>query len=557
MIRHFDATCGAEPIDTLIVGSGPAGITLALELARRGAPSTLLESGGDGVTSAQKLAEAEIVDAKLHDDMRIAVARRFGGASNLWGGRAMPLDPVDFEPRAFSGAARWPIRHADIAPWYGVACAYAHCGAPVFRAPLDGVDAEEECFSMTSVERASNKPKFHKAHRAALAASPLIDVRLRATVVDLEFDESGRVVAALAVGPDGVRRRIVARRFVLAAGGLETTRLMLIAQRARPDAFGGVDGPLGRYYMGHLIGEIADVVFSDGRFDRAFDFHLDGAGSFVRRRLVPSATTQTRDGLPNICFWPVVPPIADPRHGSGALSAVALALSTPVIGRALIPEAIRVRHLGEGGLALAPHLRNVVVDAPRTAAFLTRFVRRRYLSEERIPGYFVRNRDHRYGLSYHSEQSPRPESRVTLSDRRDDFGAPRLRIDLRFHEDDAQAVARSHARLADWLTRKGIGRIEYRQPERDNAAAVMARAGHGTHQIGTTRMAATRREGVVDGDLACFDAPNLSIVSSSVFPTSGQANPTLSIVAFAARLAERLAREATAAPTLRRASAHA
>ena len=554
MIGEFDSTCGRTPIDTLIVGSGPAGVTLALELARRGAPCTLLESGADGVSAAQQLSDAEIVDPRLHDDMSVAVARRFGGASNLWGGRAVPLDPIDFAPRPFCGDARWPISYDDIAPWYETACRYAHCGAPVFEAPLDAPARASDAFSMVEIERASNKPKFQKAHRAALAATPLIDVRLRATVVDLDFAENGRVAAALVVGPDGARRRLPARRIVLAAGGLETTRLLLIARRGRPDAFGGPDGPLGRYYMGHLIGEIADVVFADGRYDRALDFIKDGAGSYVRRRFTPSAAEQTRHDLPNICFWPVVPPIADPRHGSGALSAVALALSTPVLRTALIPQAIRARHLG-GAIDWAPHLRNVVVDAPRTAAFLAQFVHRRYLAAQRIPGYFVRNDAHRYGLSYHSEQSPRAESRVTLSERGDALGTPRLRVDMRVHDDDARAVARAHERLAAWIAGAGVGRVEYRQPAAETAAAVMAKAGHGTHQIGTTRMGATRREGVVDGDLACFDAPNLYVASSSAFPTSGQANPTLSIVAFAARLAERLTRE-DGRLALTRASAH-
>jgi choline dehydrogenase-like flavoprotein len=556
MIRAFSAEADFGAIETCIIGSGPAGITLALELARLGRPSVMLESGVDAASAAQDLSRAEIVDPARHDDMSIAVARRFGGASNLWGGRSMPLDPVDFAPRAFCAGARWPIDHAAIAPWYETACRYTTCGAPTFDAPLPDVAVADDEFSFTSVERASNRPKFQKAHAAALAASPLIDIRLGATVVDLEFEESGVIAAALVAGPDGARHRILAQRFVIAAGGLETARLLMIAQRRRPDAFGGPDGPLGRYYMGHIIGEIADVTFADDRFDAAFDFLKDGAGSYVRRRFVPRAQLQDEHRLPNICFWPVVPPIADPRHGSGALSAVALALSTPVLGPALIPEAIRTRHLG-GAIDWAPHLRNVVTDGPRTAAFLTRFVRERYLSEQRIPGYFVRNRARRYGLSYHSEQSPRADSRVTLSDERDALGAPRLRIDLRFHREDAEAVVRAHDLLRDWVERAGVARIDYRQPPEANVEAVARRMSHGTHQIGTARMGVSRTEGVVDGDLRCFDAPNLYVASSAVFPTSGQANPTLSIVAFAARLADHLARDSAKIPMPTTASAHA
>ena len=112
-----------------------------------------------------------------------------------------------------------------------------------------------------------------------------------------------------------------------------------------------------------------------------------------------------RFDLPNVAFWPIAPPIADPRHRSGALSAVALALSIPPIGRMILPELIRLRHLG-GPIDWLAHTRNVAFDLPATTGFLAAFVRDRYFSRERIPGYFLRNRSRRYGLSYHAEQRP-------------------------------------------------------------------------------------------------------------------------------------------------------
>ncbi len=556
MIRDFAASAADTRHETCIVGSGPAGITLALELAARGRPSLILESGDKNANAAQDLSEAEIVDPAVHDDMSIAVARRFGGASNLWGGRCAPLDPCDFAPRPFTQGARWPIGYDDIAPYYARACRYAACGEPVFDAPMPGVSAISDDFAFETIERASNRPKMQKAHGRALAASPLVDIRLGATVVDFDIAENGAIEAAIVAGPDGLRRKVVADRFVIAAGGLESTRLLMIAQRRRPGLFGGAEGPLGRYYMGHIIGEIADIVFRDARFDEAFDILRDGRGSYTRRRFTPSLALQQAEGLPNICFWPVVPPIADPRHGSGALSAVALALSTPVLKDILLPEAIRIRHVG-APVGWAPHLRNVLSDAPRMAAFLTGFAWRRYVASERIPAYFVRNRAMRYGLSYHCEQSPRADSRVTLTDTTDRLGAPRLRVDLRFSREDAESVARAHEHLADWLQRSNIAEVRYRQPDAKNVDAVVARMSHGTHQIGTARMGATRADGIVDGNLRCFDAPNLFVASSAVFRTSGQANPTLSIIAFAVRLAEFLAAGSASAPDVRRETAHA
>ena len=397
--------------------------------------------------------------------------RRLGGTSNLWGGRCIPLDPVDFEPRPFVQGTRWPIGYDEIAPFYAAACRYATCGEAVFETPVPR-HADDVDMSLSKLERSSNKPRFQVAHRNTLEASRLIDVRLGTTMVDCDLGENGRVAQVLVADAVGVRRRIVAHRVVLAAGGLETTRLLLAMRRQREGLFGGSAGPLGRFYMGHIIGEIADVTFADDAMDAAFDFFRDGHGSFVRRRLTPSAALQAREGLPNICFWPVVPPIADARHRSGALSAVALALSTPGLGRRLVPEAIRARHLGDA-VDWRAHARNVALDLPRTSAFLATFVQRRYLSAQRISGYFVRNRARRYGLSYSSEQSPRADSRVILLSETDRHGLPRLSIDLRFHEEDAAAVARAHAGLAEWLDRRGLGTLEYRTPEATAAAAVL------------------------------------------------------------------------------------
>jgi choline dehydrogenase-like flavoprotein len=117
MIRSSLSGASATNHETIIIGSGPAGLTLAMELARLGRPSLVLESGVAAPGAAQELSAADIVDPSRHDSMSVAVARRLGGASNLWGGRCLPLDPIDFEPRAFTGGARWPIGYEDIAPF--------------------------------------------------------------------------------------------------------------------------------------------------------------------------------------------------------------------------------------------------------------------------------------------------------------------------------------------------------------------------------------------------------------------------------------------------------
>jgi choline dehydrogenase-like flavoprotein len=526
--------------DICVVGSGPAGLVLALEAARRGQRVLVLESGSNHADRLQQaLSDADIVDPLRHDDMAIAVSRRLGGTSNLWAVRCQPFDPIDFEPRPGLVDTTWPIRYADILPYYDAAVDYLTAGTNVFRAPIPGVDIADDTIDYTRLERFSAIAAVQTAHRTEIERSSRIDVRLGATVVDMTF-ENGRISGLTVADRDGTRRDLPVRTVVLAAGGLESTRQLLVLQRKHPELFGGEDGPLGRYYMGHVIGEVADIVFNSDTIDAAYDFYLDEHGSYARRRLIPSDAAQLDERLLNVSFWPVVPPVADPRHRSGLLSMVCLAFAIPPFGRLVIAEAIRKRHIPDD-LAVWPHIVNILRDLPRAALSIIAFLYKRYLARPPMPGFFARNAARRYGLSYHAEQSPQPDSRVTLSDDHDRLGVPKLRIDYRFTRADAEAVARSHAVLADWLTRTGVGQLEYRQPPEETVDAILALAAHGTHQIGTARMAARPEDGVVDQTLRCFGVDNLYVASSATFPTSGQCNPTLSIAAFAVRLAEHLA----------------
>src|SRR5262249_52520934 len=103
------------------------------------------------------------------------------------------------------------------------------------------------------------------------------------------------------------------------------------------------------------------------------------------------------------------------------------------------------------------------------------------------------------------------------------------------------SVVRSHELLETWLAKTGLGRIEYRIGPDERRASVLSQAAHGTHQVGTARMANSPADGIVDNDLRAFDADNLYVTSSAVLPTSGQANPTLTVMSLSVRLARKLA----------------
>ncbi|MEO6215952.1 MAG: GMC oxidoreductase [Sphingomonas sp.] len=543
MLTEGIAGLGETVAEVIVVGSGPVGLALATDLARRGIRVLVLESGSvGGNASIQALSDASLSDPSRHDDMSIAVARRLGGTSNLWGARCLPFDPVDFEARPFV-AARWPLAYEDVAPYWAPALRAACAGEAVFKSEPTLNPTADSTFSADTLERWANIQSAQVIHKEAIRSEPTLEVRSLATVTGFRFAENGRV-AALEVSHSlsGERVEVPVKSLVLASGGLETARLLLSAQCQSANRFGGANGPLGRYYMGHVLGEIADIVFSSPALSRAFDFQIDG-GSYVRRRLVPSAETQREHQLLNAAFWPVVAPVADPRHRSSILSMVFLALSYGPLGRLITAEAIRRRHIPDTPDQFLAHIANVLTGVPSAVSFAAKFLQRRYFSKYRQPGFFVLNRANRYGLSYHSEHAPEPTSRVCLNGRADRLGVPSLGIDLRFSEQDVDSVVRTHDLLEAWLVRSGIGRLEFRMPKAERHAAVLAQAMHGTHQIGLTRMGADRRSGVVDGDLRSFDASNLYVASTSVLPTSSQANPTLTAIALALRLADHLAAE--------------
>ena len=522
--------------DICIVGTGPVGIALAMELERQGKTVLVLESGAEEPAEGQ---HAEIVDLERHAPMEIAVVRALGGTSWTWGGRCVAYDDVDWLDRDFVPDAHWPVTHDDIRPWYKSAAEYLTCGNDLFDMPYkrpltDGL-------TLNFVERWARDSRVILAHREHLLASEKIKISLHTTVTAMLLSDDGQRVEGLGVRtPEGLAI-VRAKRFVLAMGGVESTRLLLATQRDWPKHFGGVDGPLGRYYMGHISGKIASIVFDRPADIADLDFTLDGSGSFFRRRLMLTTAAQLEHKVLNTAFWPDNPPFYDPGHGSGVLSSVWIALSIPPVGRKLVSEGIRLAHIGPRPFPVLAHLKNAILGAPQGAADLFRILRDRFLRQPKKPGFLVQNRGGKYALHYHAEQVPHPDSRITLSSEMDQFGVPRTVIDLRFQEQDVDSVIRSHELLDAALQANQLGRLEYWAGPETRREQVWAGAADGYHQVGTTRMGDDPATSVVDPDLKVHGVANLWVASSSVFPTTGQANSTFLAVAFAVRLAASLA----------------
>ncbi len=537
-----------------IVGAGPAGIACAIELARRSIAVILVESGARRYSEDnQAMSDADLVDRRTHAPMRNAVCRAFGGTSLLWGGRCLPLDPVDFAPRAHVPDAAWPISYEELLPHYRAACEYADCGSPEFllervpgaaKQPIAAGFCDGEV-AASALERWSGEPDFGRRYLRWFETSEHATLMMHATCVEIDAQESDvgeRQVRSIVVAANGGRTRICARRFVLACGGLEVTRLLLNANASHGNALGNQAGLLGRFYMGHLSGKIANVRFAGGAERTVWHYERDTSGFYVRRRFTFPAATQQTHRLLNTAMWLDNPPPADPAHGNGILSAAYLALTAPVVGRWLAPQAIAdLVSAASARKDRAAHVKNVAREIGKVAKFVPRFAYQRYVARPRLPGFLLANARNVYALHYHAEQLPSRDSWVALSDETDRHGLRRLRVNLKFLPADAESVVRCHAVLDQHLSRTGAGRLQYWMPEAQRLDAVLAQAADGFHQIGTARMAARWQDGVVDCDCRVFGTQNLFVSSSAVFPTSGQANPTLTILALSVRLAGHLA----------------
>lgn len=542
MIAPSDAVVAGGELRTAvcIAGAGAAGITLACELEALGVDVLLLEAGGPGWRGGVSQDPYRGSSGGAHPPPGHFRRRAFGGSTTLWGGRCVPYDPIDFEPRAYVPGSGWPIAYDEVARHYPAALAYCDAGAAEFdptealpgAAPLlPGARASgAETALCERLERYSLPTDFGRRYRRRLERSSRVRVVSHAQVVRLvRADDGGRIAALEFVARGGRRQRVRAERFVLALGGIETVRL-LWASDPCGTGYGNQADCLGRYYTCHLENVIGTV--RPPAPATALDFERTRDGVYARRKLQLAAAVQRRERLLNIAFRLHYPSVADAAHRSAVLSAVYLAK------RALVPEYRRILTHGADDGDWAAHLRNVVGGAPSLARFGLRWIARRVLARRKLPYVLVGNADGSYPIEFNAEQTPLPDSRITLGSELDAYGMPRVHVQWRFCERDVDSICRAYRVLGDGLAAQAGWRLEV------DFATLRERVRHsapvGGHHLGGARMADAPARGVVDTRCAVFGLPNLYVAGAAVFPTSGHANPTLTIAAMAVRLAHHL-----------------
>jgi hypothetical protein len=320
---------------------------------------------------------------------------------------------------------------------------------------------------------------------------------------------------------------------VLATGGLEVPRLLLANRDVHPNGIGNAHDLVGRYYMCHLAGTIGQIRINGGLGEAYHGYDISDEGIYCRRRLALAAQTQRGLGLANFVARLHHPRITDPAHRNAVLSLL-------YMSRFLIPYEYRKR-LHDSEIpphAWLGHLRNLIAGPLDAAGFAWHMLRDRKLAERKFPSIIIRSRANLFSLDFHGEQLPNVASRVTLGAGRDALGQPQLHVDWRYLPADIESIQRSLTLLRDDLGANGVARFEF---DPDSVEEEVTRYGaYGGHHIGTARMGRDPRTSVVNADCRLHALDNLYIASAAVFPTSSQANPTLTVVALALRLAQHL-----------------
>lgn len=499
---------GAVEKKVCVVGTGIGGGSFISRYLKDKGDMVVIEAGG-------KRENADVTGESVGRDFGLAMTREIslGGTSNAWRSLCSPLDRIDFVGRRWMDMSGWPIGPNELDPHYaeaarlldlpgfsGFASARREPGtvALAHAFDFDRNTLENKYFLQTRPPRNFRDELLRRFRRGG-------DLLLmNAVAVEIVTNREGSVVEKILVKSPGEESvDIRAKHFVLAAGALETPRLLLNSRRWNGKGVGNGNDLAGRFLMDHPMGSLSQLRLDGIRRAPLYHSVKIGPKHYMKAGFVLTEALQEKHRLPNHCFhlWPSFHRGINERFEK--------------LRRNLITA--RKRWLKPGDiLALA--------SSPNT---LYRILT--YLFP--IEAYYL------YAdLFFVAEQVPNRDSAVSLSEKKDRFGYPVARIDWKLAREDLDSIAAFNELALNALATGGT-RISFRKTK-DRIGETLTSA---AHHMGTARMAADARCGVVDRDLKVWGVENLHICDASVLPTSGNANPALTISALAIRLADRLA----------------
>jgi choline dehydrogenase-like flavoprotein len=500
-----------------IVGAGPAGITLAREFIGQPFDVCFLESG---ILSSDErirlLSKGQNVGISYRP-LEYTRSRSLGGTTDVWSGGCEELDDLDFERRAWIPHSGWPFPKDHLRPFYNRAREI--CELPpyafekkwensfVSHLPINGHKVAKKVMYRRSVH-------FGKLYRKELFQASNISLFLNANVVEIITNGQANKVTQLRVSTlDGHQFFVEAQLFILAAGGIENPRLLLASKRTQKEGLGNQHDLVGRFFMTHPEVDSGILFPFEKNSSRDWYRFYRANNRYPKTTIGLSQKTQEEEALLNLKATLHATYRESQCHGVTSMRYLLKEFSMG--GGAFVPNYFR------------HHAKMIVRDRLRVVSYALKKAVKLHSLIRSIDAFYLTNR---------LESAPNPESRVLLSSDRDQIGLPRIKLDWRLSPIDKWSLRRSHEVLSEEIRSRGVGQLLV-QVDRDESSWPTALVGP-CHHIGTTRMDRDPKLGVVDQNSQVHEISNLYIAGSSVFPTSGTAAPTLTIVALALRLAE-------------------
>ena len=536
--------------DICIVGSGPAGLTLANELASSGKRIAVIESGEVGKTP---YADA-LREVKNTGEIFIRPSSRervLGGASTTWSSLSAPLDQIDLENRPYlSHSTGWPLTLSDLKPYYRRTTQYGFPSLESFDGSwlAEARDAGDFAFSSSRILEktfiAKDPPWNFGQKLHSIFNAHNVDLYLNATVTSLSSKKDTQqtyVTSADIRTPNNDARKISAKMFVLATGGLENARLLLLSRNTNPHGLGNNHDQVGRYLMNHPKGNFGIIKLTKPvkNLPHLFGYLRDGWSGYAGIRLQDDSERSLKVLNSYLRFEPIFS-WTDSQGITALIIIVKKAKRFLNWWKQKQKNIVQLRDWNETGdevnekrgfnqkINWLSSVWTIITDMPAIFSYI--YYRLNNKKELLVKTVRLRN---------FMEMEPIPENRLTLSDKLDANGNALPSVALNTSTLDRRSLIELHRLFGEEIEKNKIGTLES-DLEKVRPWPINAEA---SHHLGGTRMGIDPLTSVVNSDLRVHGVENLYICGGSVFPTSGCANPTYTICALAIRLADFIKKE--------------
>ena len=511
--------------DICIVGAGAAGITMALEFLDTGHNVLLMESGGFNFNAkTQSLYDGKIIGMPYGQfTLESSRLRYYGGSTNHWGGWVAPLDKIDFEKRESIPMTGWPVTLDEMQPYYSRAQQYLANHSFDFdnldkwvngiHMPLP-FSKKQIISKLYEIMPTRFGPKYHES----LTQARNITVCLHANLTNIELTGEKNSVKQLRFSSlNNTSATVGARVYILACGGIENARRLLLTGKDGNFAIGNRYGLVGEYFMDHPHVPAGKLYISEPNYNRLSLYYPPNPTKYNYEYLAALRLPdelEKRKNLGNVHI--LIRSLYSYMYQTNSLEAIWA-----------LGDLIKNTHYGES-THVDMDLKKIIKDFDKLLFELNQKI----LQDPSV------NLENYYTLYTRSEQQPNPLSKIILNRSFDSLGQNEVDLDWHLTSHDKKSIREAMLILASEFGRTGIGRVQLFDWLLQDDNYWSDNMTGWCHHMGTTRMNNNPKEGVVDQNCQVHDVPNLYISSSSVFPTSGASNPTFTIIALAIRLSD-------------------